>query len=131
MKFFEKYKELLFYMLFGGLTTVVNLVSYYILRFVGLHYTIATIVAWFLSVLFSYIANRKWVFHSQRRTTFGILAEAVAFFAARFASGAIDLAAMFVGYDMAGLPEAPVKVAANVIVIIVNFVTSKLLFKTK
>ena len=60
-----KYKEVIMYLIFGVLTTVVNIVVYYMMAdMLQVHYMISNIVAWFLSVLFAYITNRKYVFES-------------------------------------------------------------------
>ena len=60
-----KYKEVINYLVFGVLTTVVNIVVYFVFAdMLHVQYLISNCVAWFLSVLFAYVTNRKYVFDS-------------------------------------------------------------------
>ena len=88
---------------------------------------LSTVIAWVISVLFAYLTNRTWVFESQAQTAVEILREMGAFFLGRSATGALDLAIMYVCVDRIGLPDMPVKLASNVVVIILNYVVSKLI----
>ena len=73
-----KYKEIIMYLVFGVLTTVVNIVVYFLsAELLHINYLISNALAWFLSVLFAYITNRKYVFESSSQN---ILKEAVSFF---------------------------------------------------
>ena len=59
-------KELIAYVFFGVLTTIVNFITYFLFEGVfGINYLISNIIAWFVSVLFAYITNRIWVFESK------------------------------------------------------------------
>lgn len=119
-----KYKEVIMYLIFGVLTTVVNIVVYYIMAdMLQVHYMISNIIAWFLSVLFAYVTNRKYVFESKSQH---ILKEMVSFFGARLATGIMDMVFMwiFVGFSL--LPDFVAKVITNVFVIIANYILSKL-----
>ena len=65
----DKYKDIIPYGVFGVLTTLVNIVSYWIFAHpFGLSVMVSTVLAWILSVLFAYLTNRKWVFHSEAST---------------------------------------------------------------
>ena len=82
------------YLVFGVLTTVVNIVVYYVAAdCLKINYLIANIAAWFLSVLFAYVTNRKYVFESKSDH---ILKEMISFFSARLATGALDMGFMYV-----------------------------------
>ena len=61
---FDKYREIILYLFFGGCTTLVNIVAYYICSRIGFGTAISTIIAWVLSVLFAYVTNRKYVFEN-------------------------------------------------------------------
>lgn len=64
-KLIQKNKEVIMYLIFGVLTTLVNIVVYYILNdLLHIHYMVANVIAWIASVLFAYITNRKYVFES-------------------------------------------------------------------
>ena len=124
---FHKYKDILPYAIFGVLTTAVNIVVYWLTA-----PPMGTVLAWVAAVLFAYVTNRKWVFHSEAKTPAEIGKEMVSFFACRLATGVVDWAAMFIFVDMLHLNDVVIKVAANVLVIILNYVASKLvIFKKK
>lgn len=119
-----KYKEVIMYLIFGVLTTVVNIVVYYIMAdMLQVHYMISNIVAWFLSVLFAYITNRKYVFESMSNE---IIKEMTSFFGARLATGAMDMVLMWLFVGLHILPDFVAKVITNVIVIVANYILSKL-----
>ena len=119
-----KYKEIIMYLIFGVLTTVVNIAVYYIMtNSLQIHYLISNIVAWFLSVLFAYVTNRKYVFESKSEQ---IVKEMVSFFGARLATGIMDMAFMWIFVGLGLLPDFVAKVITNVIVIIANYILSKL-----
>lgn len=119
-----KYKEVIMYLIFGVLTTVVNIVVYYIMAdMLQIHYMISNIVAWFLSVLFAYVTNRKFVFESKSNE---IIKEMVSFFGARLATGVMDMAFMWIFVGLGLLPDFVAKIITNVFVIIANYILSKL-----
>lgn len=123
---FLKYKEVIMYLIFGVLTTVVNIVVYFVMadaRMMHIQYMISNVTAWFLSVLFAYVTNRKYVFESKSQN---LIKEMISFFSARLATGAMDMVFMwiFVGFNI--LPDFVAKVISNVFVIVANYVLSKL-----
>lgn len=119
-----KYKEIIMYLIFGVLTTVVNIAVYYIMaNSLQIHYLFSNIVAWFLSVLFAYVTNRKYVFESKSEQ---IIKEMTSFFGARLATGAMDMVLMWLFVGLHILPDFIAKVITNVIVIIANYILSKL-----
>ena len=130
---FFRYKEQILYLFFGGCTTLINIVSYWLLtRLLSLPTTAATALAWAISVLFAYLTNRTWVFESREHTLAGIAREAVGFFAARLATGLMDTGLMAWLVDGLRWPDMPVKLGVNVLVIILNYVFSKwLIFRKK
>ncbi|HIT07765.1 MAG TPA: GtrA family protein [Candidatus Merdivicinus faecavium] len=128
---FIKYRELLSYLFFGVLTTVVNYVSYLLLApFFGTT-TIPTAIAWVLSVAFAYLTNRRWVFRSQAKGAAAVLREAGSFVGARLISGVIDVGIMWVFADRLGFNDKLVKLASNVFVVIFNYIASKLIIFRK
>lgn len=124
---FQKHKELIAYVFFGGLTTLVNWGVYSLLAdMMGMPYLWATAIAQILAILFAYVTNRIWVFHSQVRDLRGILLEMGKFFSARAASFFLDLGLMYVGVDLLQINDKWMKLLSNVIIVIVNYVLSKL-----
>ena len=123
---YHKYKELILYVFFGGLTTLVNWGGYWILADVfRVPYLWATAIAQILSILFAYVTNRIWVFESKAKGFSAIFWEMVRFFGCRGASFVLDLVCMRVGVGGLHINDKVMKLLSNVIVIIVNYVFSK------
>ena len=116
-------KELILYIVFGVLTTIVNIVVYFFFTKVcGVNYIISNIIAWFLSVLFAYVTNRIWVFESENTN---LIKEAVLFFGGRLFSGVLDTGLMILFIDILTIGDLISKVVVQIIVVIVNYVFSK------
>ena len=130
---YQKYKDIIPYGIFGVLTTLVNVIVYWTsARLLGLGVMPSTVIAWILAVLFAYITNRKWVFHSTAVTAAEIRKEIISFFVCRLATGVLDWACMFIFVDLLRLYDVAIKVLANILVIILNYVASRLvIFKNK
>lgn len=127
----ERFKPVVLYLVFGVLTTIINVIAYYVCtELAGWSTLPSTLVAWFLAVLGAYITNRKAVFGSNASGFTEIAAEIVRFIASRIATGVLDLVLMIVCVDMLGLPGTLMKFVSNVIVVILNYVASKLLVFT-
>lgn len=132
-KIINKYKDIIPYAFFGVLTTLVNIVVYWLCaHMLTLSVSLSTIIAWIAAVLFAYITNRKWVFHSEAHEQNEIIKEIFAFFICRLGTGFVDLACMFIFVQLLGLDDVIIKFLANVLVIILNYVASKMMiFKHK
>ena len=132
-KIINKYKDIIPYAFFGVLTTLVNIVVYWLCaHMLTLSVSLSTIIAWIAAVLFAYITNRKWVFHSEAHEQNEIIKEILAFFICRLGTGFVDLACMFIFVQLLGLDDVIIKFLANVLVIILNYVASKMMiFKHK
>lgn len=125
---FSKYREPVLYIFFGGLTTAVSFVSYWILvDGVHLHYMVSTVLSWILSVTFAYVTNRRWVFESRAHGVGAVLWEIVCFFACRVASGLMEMGLMYVGVDLLRVNDKAVKLVANIFVIVANYILSKVI----
>lgn len=126
-KYCAKYRELILYVVFGVLTTLVNWVSYWLLAdLLHVDYMAATFIAQVLSILFAYVTNRRWVFESKVRGVKGVALEMAKFFGARGASLVLDLAAMYLGVTLLRIDDKLMKLIANGIIIAANYVFSKL-----
>ncbi|MBQ0065558.1 MAG: GtrA family protein [Firmicutes bacterium] len=124
MKLYQQYKEIINYLIFGVLTTLVNVVVYFICKdILHIHYLISNFFAWFFSVLFAYITNRKFVFES---TSKNIFSEMIKFFSSRIATGVLDMILMWVFVSLLSINGLVSKVVVNVVVIVSNYVLSKL-----
>ncbi|MCU6726497.1 GtrA-like protein [uncultured Clostridium sp.] len=132
-KMYSKYKDVLAYLVFGVFTTLINIITYWLMAY-KLHQIVmvSTIVAWVVAVFFAYITNRKWVFHSECDDIKGIVKEISAFFSCRLATGIVDWLCMFVFVDIIKINDIAIKTLANIVVIVLNYIASKLIiFKHK
>lgn len=127
---YQRYRELINYLFFGVLTTVVNYVTYLVLAPFFTLTTVPTVVAWILSVLFAYLTNRRYVFCSH---TVGkdALKEASGFFMARVMSGVLDVAIMWIFVDLIGFNDLLIKLLSNVVVVVFNYIASKMVVFSK
>ncbi|MEG1526892.1 MAG: GtrA family protein [Erysipelotrichaceae bacterium] len=130
-KLWNQYKEVIMYLVFGVLTTLVNIVAYYVGdSILHIHYLIANAIAWVLAVLFAYETNRRWVFNRGNQQPGGKLKEFTMFVSCRLFSGVCDMGIMFVGIDLLGANGLFVKILSNVFVVVINYVFSKfIIFK--
>lgn len=125
-------RVILYYLVFGGLTTLVNIFIYWSCsHFLFLSVITSTIIAWFLAILFSYVTNRKWVFQSQAFGFYAISKEFFLFFICRGLTGIFDLVFMFVFVSLLEYNDLIIKTTANLMVIFFNFVASKFLIFRK
>lgn len=127
IELFKKYKAPILYIFFGGVTTVINIAAYYILYYIlGCGNDISNIVSWFITVTAAYVTNKIWVFESRSTAIKTLIHEIITFFGCRIATGLMDFAIMHVGVDMLAYPALPLKIISNVLVIVLNYVASKL-----
>lgn len=133
--FYKKNKEVLMYLFFGVLTTAVSFVtagvSKHFLESWGAPSSavslISTVFSWICAVTFAYVTNRIWVFDSQVRGKKGIAAEAVSFYGGRVFTLLVEMLMMWLGYTVIGMGYWVTKIIANVVVLILNYVISKLI----
>ena len=146
-KLINKYKELILYVIFGALTTLVNLLSFKLFNLIlGEElYLVSNVIAWFLSVVFAYITNKLFVFESRSWKIKIISKEILSFFAARILSFAIEEFGLFAFVDLLGFDKYQLdifgfviggkmisKLLLAVVIVILNYIFSKLvIFKKK
>lgn len=124
----KSHREMVSYLFFGVLTTAVSFVTYMAFeRLIGLDTVTSNVISWVISVAFAYITNRIYVFKSKKIGLANIVTEVGAFFASRLFSGVIETLIMFVFVDKLGYYDVLVKAVATVIVIVLNYILSKLL----
>ena len=122
----KKHKELILYVFFGGCTTLINIISYFACReLMHLPVVPADVLAWVVSVIFAYVTNKLFVFESKSWRLMLVLKEGAAFLAARVFSLGVDVAILYVTVTVLGWWELPMKVLANVVVIVINYIFSK------
>lgn len=126
-KLYERYKDVIPYLFFGVCTTVVNIAVYWLLVYwIGYKTMPSTVIAWIASVFFAYVTNRKWVFHSEANGINAISREIGSFFMCRLATGVADWACMWVFVEVLNFNDVLIKILANILVIVLNYVASKL-----
>lgn len=124
-----KNKEIINYLIFGVLTTVVSLATYYILVLTildpenAIELQIANIISWITCVTFAYITNRKYVFDSHEKN---ILKEMFKFYSARLLVLPIDMISMYIFVTKLKLNDKIIKIIVQIIIIIANYILSKL-----
>ena len=130
-----KYKEIINYLIFGILTTIVSLLTYYLLVYTILNpnkpieLQIANIISWITCVTFAYITNRKYVFNSKDKN---IIKEITKFYSSRLSTLFIDMLIMFIFVTKLNFNDKIIKIIVQIIIIILNYILSKLLvFKNK
>ncbi|MDD2970550.1 MAG: GtrA family protein [Lachnospiraceae bacterium] len=130
---YKKYEDVILYLFFGGCTFLICMVSYYICAEpLGMNYMVANVISWVVAVLFAYITNRIFVFKSKVRDFTGVIKELWMFIACRLSTGVMEIVIMFVGVSLLKFNDLIVKAVAQVLVILSNYVLSKLLiFKKK
>ena len=124
----QKYRGLILYGVFGALATAINIAVYALCyRVLRLPNVPSNVLAWALAVLFAFVTNKLYVFESKSLERGTVLRELLSFVGARLATGLLDLAVMFVGVDLLHGPDLVFKGASNIVVIILNYVFSKLI----
>ena len=124
---FEKYKALILYGIFGVTTTIINVVSYALLLFVGINVQIAVVVSWLLAVIVAYFTNRVWVFNSGAVTKLELLREFISFMLARLATLVVEMVIIWFGVQLLNQDPIVWKIIDNIVVIILNYIISKLI----
>lgn len=128
----EKYRELISYIFWGVMTTLVNYVVYFICtKTFGIEYLISNVIAWFLSVLFAFWVNKVYVFRSYEKDIKTMVREFGTFLSARVLSGALETGMLALFVETMHLNDSAVKIAASVLVVIINYVLSKLIIFKK
>ncbi len=131
-QFVEKYKELLSYIFWGAASTAVNYGVYFLCtKPLQLDYLTSNVIAWVVSVAFAFVVNKLFVFESRSLAVKTVLSELWKFVSARIFSGVLETGILFVFVTLLHMNDSVVKIAAGVIVIILNYVMSKLLIFNK
>lgn len=117
--FYKKYKQPLLYLFFGGLCTIVNIVSFWLGEKV-FPPLVANVLAWIISVAFAFFTNRTWVFESHN-----LGSEAVKFTTGRIGTLILEEVILWIGIEVLGVNTMIVKVLGQIAVIIGNYVISK------
>lgn len=130
-KLLEKHRDVLLYLVFGVLTTVVNYVVYLpCYNLLGLSASVSNVIAWVFAVAFAYLTNKPFVFGSHDWSHKTVIPELTKFVGGRIASGALETAIIFVTVDLICWNGNVMKLVTSVLVVVLNYIFSKfLIFK--
>ncbi len=127
-KLIIKYWDILSYLFFGGLTTLVNFLVYIpCYNWLELSATVSNVIAWVVAVAFAYLTNKPFVFRSYDWSWKTVGPELTKFVGCRIGSGLLETAAIFLTVDVLGWNGNLMKVILAVVVVILNYIGSKLL----
>lgn len=134
------HREMITYLIFGVLTTIVNYVVYWLCTLAltpdiflrDKNYLISNAISWIVAVAFAYVTNKLFVFDSRSWKPALVAREVVAFVGARLLSLVFDMGIMYVCVSLIGINEFIAKLISQIVVVIVNYVFSKLfIFRKK
>ena len=120
-------REVITYVIFGVLTTVVNFLAFYLLNdWMRMHYLWANALAWLVAVLFAFVTNKQFVFESKSWEIKSTLREAVGFTGGRIVTLLLEQGGLLLFVESMHMNETLAKVILAVVVVIMNYVFSKL-----
>ena len=123
----KKHWDIVTYLFFGVLTTAVNYAVYLpCYNLLGLNGAVSNVVAWIVAVAFAYLTNKPWVFKSHDWSLDTVLPDLGKFVACRVGSGVLETGIIFVFVDWLGLDGNVFKLMTSVLVVILNYIGSKL-----
>lgn len=132
MGLYYRYKEVINYLVFGILATLVNFISYFLFaKILKVEEVTSSGLSWFCSVLFAYITNKLFVFDSKTETKAELIKECISFFFARVVSGILcDVGTFALMVKVFYINDIIAKIVTQVMVVIVNYIFSKfIIFK--
>lgn len=126
-------REMISYLIFGVLTTIVNLVVFQLFdAILGIYYIASNVIAWVAAVIFAYVTNKLFVFNSKSWELKLVIKEIISFGSARVLSLLFETGFIALTVEIIGVPKFISKVIASIFVVIINYVASKLfIFKKK
>jgi len=123
----KKYREILVYLVFGVLSTLVNYLVYLpCYNLAHLSASLSNVIAWVFAVAFAYLTNKPFVFESHDWSAKIVVPELVKFVGSRVFSGAVETLIILVFADILGWNGNLVKLVTSVLVVIINYAASKL-----
>ena len=128
-----QYWEVLSYLIFGVLTTIVNYLVYLpVYNLLGLSAALSNAIAWVVAVAFAYLTNKPFVFKSHDWSVKTVIPELTKFVGCRVASGAAETLILLVTVDLLHWNGNIWKIVTSVLVVVMNYIASKLVvFKKK
>lgn len=132
MEIYKKYRELIEYGFWGVMTTLVNYIVYFsCTKLAGIGYLVSNVAAWCVAVLFAFLVNKVFVFRASSWRLKTLVWEFGSFTSARVLSGVMETGLLWLFVQQWGFSDAVIKIVAGVLVIIINYVFSKLVIFRK
>ncbi len=124
--FLKKYRQIILYLIFGGITTVVSFVAFFVLhKMFQCYASVSNAVSWVLAVIVAYLTNKPFVFKSHDWSAHTVVAEFAEFTGLRLLSGVLETVVIFLLCDIWSWNAYWVKIGASVFVIVLNYLFSK------
>ena len=124
----EKHWDILSYLFFGALTTLVNYLVYFpCYNLLHLSTVASNVIAWVVAVAFAYLTNKPFVFKSHDWSMKTVAPELAKFVGCRVGSGLLETALLFLTVDLLHWNGNLMKIILSLMVVILNYVGSKLL----
>lgn len=130
-KLYKKYKEIINYLIIGVLTTLVSLVSFYLVRIfifksnTQIDIQIANIISWFFAVFFAFVTNKKFVFESCAKGREKVK-EMIKFYLSRVTTLIIDMGTMWFLTSPLDINDKVAKIIVQFIIVVLNYIFSKI-----
>ncbi len=125
-RIYRDHRMAILYIFFGGITTMVNWAAYYMLyELTGVSNVISNVIAWVVAVAVAFVTNKLWVFESRSLRADVVWPELMKFVSCRIGTGLLEIVLMFITVDLAGLAAMPMKVLVSVVVLVLNYVSSR------
>ena len=124
----QKYGDILAYLFFGVLTTVVNYIVYLpCYNLLQISAAVSNVIAWAAAVAFAYGTNKPFVFKSHDWSAKTVVPELTKFVSSRLVSGALETAIIFATVDLMHWNGNAMKLVTSILVVILNYAASKLI----
>jgi len=123
-----KYKSYILYIFFGGVTTLVNWLCFYVCaHLLNLGTVVSNVIAWILSVAVAYLTNRKWVFESRAAGMRRVVKEVAGFTVSRLVTLGVETLLMWITVDVCGWNDLVMKIVVSIVVVVMNYIFSRFL----
>lgn len=131
--FYFKHKEVLMYLFFGVCTFIISVLSYSLINVgMGVNELVANVISWVIAVLFAFFTNRIWVFEGKTEGAKEFIVQMCNFFGGRLLTLVVEEIILYLFITRMELNSIVVKIVAQVIVIVLNYIISKLwIFRKK
>ena len=127
-----KYRNIISYLFFGGLTTLVNFLVYFpCYNWLNVSAAVSNIAAWVVAVVFAYLTNKPFVFQSNDWSRETVIPEFLKFVGCRIGSGILETAVIWIAVDLMQWNGNLIKLIVSVLVVVLNYIGSKFLVFTK